>query len=375
MIAQKDVQAILKKYNQKNIHIGVIGGHSALDVCRGAKDLGFNTVVVCEKGRERTYAQYFKTRGNKGIVDEIILVDKFKDITSKEVVEKLQAFNTIFIHSRYFWVYCDFDEFENNFLVPLVGNRGLLKAEERDQPNNQYDLLQKAGIRIPKQFSNPKDIDRLVIVKAAEKQRTYERAFFFADSQQSYKKNSEKLIKDGKITKEGLSKARIEEYIVGAQVNFNFFYSSLNDELELLGTDARRQTNIDGLIRLPANIQNEVSAFVSPTYIENGHIAVTVKESLLEKAFAAGEAFVKTVKKEYPPGIIGPFALQGAIIPGPPKEELIVFDVSLRIPGSPGTMFTPYSGYLYGENMSFGKRIAMEIKEAIKKNKLGEIIT
>ncbi|MEK6967658.1 MAG: DUF1297 domain-containing protein [Nanoarchaeota archaeon] len=375
MITQKDVQSILKKYDKKDIHIGVIGGHSALDVCRGAKDLGFKTVVVCEKGREKTYSEYFKSRGTKGVVDEIILVDKFKDITSKEVVKKLQRFNTIFIHSRYFWVYCDFDEFENEFLVPLIGNRSLLKAEERDQTNNQYDLLQKAGIRIPKQFSNPKDIDRLVIVKAAEKQRTYERAFFFADSAESYKKNSDKLIKDGKITKEGLIKARIEEYIVGAQINFNFFYSSLNNELEILGTDIRRQTNIDGLLRLPAEIQTNVASFLRPSYIENGHIAVTVKESLLEKAFAAGEAFVKIAKKEYPPGIIGPFALQGAIIPGPPKEELIVFDVSLRIPGSPGTMFTPYSGYLYGQNMSFGKRISIEINEAIAKNKLGEIIT
>ncbi len=137
----------------------------------------------------------------------------------------------------------------------------------------------------------------------------------------------------------------------------------------------RRQTNIDGIIRLPNSIQQQLGALVQPSYIENGHVAITVKESLLEKAFSAAETFVKTVKKEYPPGIIGPFALQGAILPGPPKEELVVFDVSLRIPGSPGTMFTPYSGYLYGDNMSFGRRIAKEIKDAVKQKRLGEIIT
>lgn len=375
MISQKDAQDILNKYELRNLHVGVLGGHSALDVCRGAKDYGFKTLVVCERGREKTYTKYFRTNGNKGVVDEVIIVDKFSDVSSEKVVKKLQAMNTVFIHSRYFWVYCDFNEIESKFLVPIIGNRSLLKAEERHLPNNQYDLLQKAGIRIPKQFKNAKEIDRLVIVKASEKERAYERAFFFADSPASFKENSDRLIKEKKITKEGLANARIEEYIVGAQVNFNFFYSNVTGELELLGTDTRRQTNIDGIIRLPADIQQKLESYVKPSYIENGHIAVTVKESLIEKALAAGESFVETVRKEYPPGIIGPFALQGAIIPGPPKEELIVFDVSLRIPGSPGTMFTPYSGYLHGHNMSVGKRIAMEIRDAIHKKVLGEIVT
>ena len=44
----------------------------------------------------------------------------------------------------------------------------------------------------------------------------------------------------------------------------------------------------------------------------------------------------------------------------------MIFDVSLRIPGSPGTRFTPYTGYLYGESISVGERIAMEIAEGVK---------
>ncbi|MBR9707106.1 MAG: DUF1297 domain-containing protein, partial [Candidatus Diapherotrites archaeon] len=169
--------------------------------------------------------------------------------------------------------------------------------------------------------------------------------------------------------------AVIEEYIVGAQVNYNFFYSSLNDELELMGTDTRRQTNLDGLLRLPAPEQNTVLKHMEPKYIETGHITCTIKESLIEKAFEAGERFVATLKKEYPPGIIGPFALQGAVIAGPPKEEFVVFDVSMRIPGSPGTPFTPYSSYLYVNSISYGERIAMEIKQAIQENKLSQIVT
>lgn len=88
-----------------------------------------------------------------------------------------------------------------------------------------------------------------------------------------------------------------------------------------------------------------------------------------------GERFVKASQKLVPPGIIGPFALQTIIIPGPPKKEIIVIDVSLRMPGSPGIFARPYSGYLYGQSMSVGRRIAKEIKKAIKQNKLSLLIT
>jgi 5-formaminoimidazole-4-carboxamide-1-(beta)-D-ribofuranosyl 5'-monophosphate synthetase len=54
---------------------------------------------------------------------------------------------------------------------------------------------------------------------------------------------------------------------------------------------------------------------------------------------------------------------------------MVVFDVSMRIPGSPLTQFTPHSGYLYGESISYGERIAMEIKKAVEMDKLKEIVS
>jgi len=370
-----DKAKLLGGYDLKNLRIASLGGHSALDVCRGAKSAGFETVVVAERGREKTYSKYYKTRNGKGCIDHIILVDKFKDVTKPEVQKKLRELNALFVHSRYFWVYCDYQQIENDFNVPILGNRSLVRKEERDEPNNQYFLLREAGIKIPKQFSDPKDIDRQVIVKAAEADRKYERAFFLVHTYKDYVKESKRRIKSGVIDEKSLKEAVIEEFVLGPQINLNFFYSPLSGELELLGTDTRRQTNIDGMLRLTATEQIEVLKHVRPKFIENGHIAITIKESLIEKAYDAGEKFVHAVAKHYPPGMIGPFALQGAITPGPPKEELYVFDVSMRIPGSPGSMFTPYSGYLYGENISFGRRIAMEVKEAISDNKLNKIIT
>ena len=208
-----------------------------------------------------------------------------------------------------------------------------------------------------------------------EKEREYERAFFFAESYEEYQIGVTQGLGLGKFTKEQIKAAVIEEFIVGVQVNFNFFYSPINKRVELLGTDTRRQTNIEGLTKLPALYEEEVIKKIGIKYEEAGHLAVTVLESLLEDAFELGEKFVKASQKLIPPGVIGPFALQTVITPGPPKKEIIVFDVSPRMPGSPGIFSTPYSGYLYGQNISMGKRIAMEIKKALEKNCLKDVIT
>lgn len=376
MIERKIIQDIVNSYDTDEITIGVLGGHSGLDVGRGAKKHGFKTIAVCQKGREKTYTTYYQTRKDgRGCIDETLVLDSFSDITKPEVQDILRDKNTIFIHNRYFWVYFDFKDIENNFSVPIYGSRELVRLEERDVPKNQYYLLEKAGIRFPHIFQSPKDIDRLVIVKVNESIRGYERAFFYASSPTDFQEKADDLLKKQMITKEALKNAVIEEYVVGAQVNFNYFYSVIDDELEIMGTDTRRQTNLDGLLRLPANEQLEVLKYLKPKMIETGHIAATTKESIIEKIFELGEKFVKTTKKEVPPGIIGPFALQGAIAADRGKEEMIVFDVSMRIPGSPLTRFTPHSGYLYGDSISYGERVAMEIKKGIETDRLKDLVT
>ena len=64
---------------------------------------------------------------------------------------------------------------------------------------------------------------------------------------------------------------------------------------------------------MPADVQLEVLKFIRPKLVETGHFAVTTKESIIEKIYDLGEKFVEMSKKVHAPGIIGPFALQGAI--------------------------------------------------------------
>lgn len=366
-----------KQVTSNTYTIAVLGSHSALEVCFGAKKQGFRTLVVVEKGRDKTYAEYFKSQNGLGCVDEVLYVDKYKDLLTDKIQKVLREKNAIFIPHRSFEVYVnDYDAIEKTFKVPMFGNRRLLRTEERTESLNQYDILKKAGIKYPKRFHKPEDIDRLVIVKVSEKERGFERAFFLIENFKEYEKKSKERVASEEITQEQLIGAVIEEFLPGVQVNFNFFYSLIHNRLELIGTDTRRQTNHEGIYKLSPEYQQsfrDIGGRIK--YEEAGHIAVTVLESLLEQAFAIGESFVKATQEMFPPGVIGPFGLQAVITPGPPKKEIVVFDVSPRMPGSPGIAATPYSSYLYGRPVSMGERVAMEIKEAIKKVQLKKILT
>jgi 5-formaminoimidazole-4-carboxamide-1-(beta)-D-ribofuranosyl 5'-monophosphate synthetase len=84
----------------------------------------------------------------------------------------------------------------------------------------------------------------------------------------------------------------IEEFALGPTINLNFFWSPVLGELELMGTDTRRQTNLDGFIGLPFNQARDLAD--EPVRMEEaGHIAATLTESMLEKAFDLGERFVR----------------------------------------------------------------------------------
>jgi 5-formaminoimidazole-4-carboxamide-1-(beta)-D-ribofuranosyl 5'-monophosphate synthetase len=141
--------------------------------------------------------------------------------------------------------------------------------------------------------------------------------------------------------------------------------------VEFLGIDRRLQTNLNDFVSYPARQQLEID--VELQNIEIGHMGATIRESMLEEVFEIGETFAKTVKKEYPPGPIGPFALQSVVTV---DLDIVVFDVSPRMPGSPIlTTTSPYSKYYHGETIGTGRRIAMEIKDGIKQKRLADLVT
>jgi 5-formaminoimidazole-4-carboxamide-1-(beta)-D-ribofuranosyl 5'-monophosphate synthetase len=363
VIKRLDIQKIISEYSEPTI--GVLGSHSALEVMDGAKDENFKTIVLCQRGRESPYKRFSR------LADEIIILDKFQDMLSSKIQTRLRNSSTIIIPHRALTAYLGYYGVENKLKVPLFGNRGLFQAEERNSKNNQYYLLRKAKIRFPRLFKDPKDIDRPVIVKVQEKKRKLERAFFNVSSYAEYKDKTETKIRQGIISKEALKTASIEEFVIGTYFNFNYFHTPISDEVDFLGIERRLQTNLHDFVSLPAKQQLEMN--IELQNIEVGHTPASIRESLLEKVIEAGDKFVNIVRKEYPPGIIGPFSLQSVITR---DLELVVYDVSLRVPGNPIlATTTPYTKYKYGETFGVGRRIAMELRKAQQEGKLDKILT
>ncbi len=385
MIDRKAILEVLEGYDPEAIRIATIASHSALDVCDGAAEEGFRTLAVCEEKREAPYTRYFRAlRGGdgrllRGMVDEALVLPKFRDVLSDKVQARLRKTDTVFVPNRSFTSYCDLDAIEDDFRVPLFGSRNLLRTEEREEERSYYWLLAKAKLPAPEKIDGPTDIDGLVIVKLHHKVKKLERGFFTAASAREFREKSEALIKKGVISREDLKLARIERYIIGPIFNFDFFHSPIEEDgekLELLGIDWRFETSLDGHVRLPAVQQltlNEDQKL--PEYIVVGHNSATLRESSLRDIFAIAEKYVKATQEYYPPGIIGPFTLQTAV----DKDlKFWIYDVAPRIGGGTNVHASvghPYGNGLWRRPMSTGRRIAMEIRRGLDRGRLSDLMT
>ena len=383
-ISLAEIRGLVAGYPHPPI-VGTVGSHSALDVADGAVTEGLSSLVLAQAGRELTYARYFRTvrgRGGarrRGCVDDVWTFPKFADIATPASQERLRSHGVLLVPNRALSSYVPLATIEDELRIPIVGSRALLRIEERTERENYYTLLEKAGIRIPRAFPTPDAIDRLAMVKLPHATRRLERGFFTVASPEEYRTKSEALIARGTITAADLATARIEEYVLGPVFNFNFFFSPLvarEEGLELLGVDERRESTLDGLVRLPAAQQLELSeAARIPEYTVVGHGTLTVRESILEEVFRLGERFVDVSRERYPPGILGPFCLQTCLdADGRPT----VFDVAARIGGGTNVHLGighPYGNALWRAPMSTGRRIAHEIRRASDDGRLAEIVT
>ncbi len=385
IVSREGILKVLEAYDPSAIRIATIGSHSALDVCDGAVEEGFSTLVICEKGRSTPYARFFRTtrdkegRAVRGMVDEAIILSKFQEVLDEKMQDRLRKANAVFIPNRSFTSYCDLDAIERSFQVPLFGSRSLLRTEEREEERSYYWILEKARLPAPEKIEDPKEIDGLVIVKLHHKVKKLERGFFTAASYKEYKTKSEALLKQGVISARDLAKARIERYIIGPIFNFDFFYSPIEaqaEKLELLGVDWRFETSLDGHVRLPADQQMTLGeAQRIPEYVVVGHNTATLRESSLAAVFDIAERYVRATQEHFRPGIIGPFTLQTAV----DKDlKFWVYDVAPRIGGGTNvhmSMGHPYGNSLWRRPMSTGRRIAMEIRRGVESGRLDEIVT
>ena len=380
MIDRGRILEILEQYDLSDPLIGVIASHSALDTCDGAIEEGFRTLAICQKGREKTYVKYFRTNRLdgaviSGVVDEVRILNKFSEIIESDQQESLISKNVLFVPNRSFTSYCSMDAVEDEFKIPLLGSRNLLRSEERGEVRDYYWILEKAGLPYP-EIVEPEDIEELVMVKLPHAVKTLERGFFTASSYDEFVQKSDTLLRQGVIYQDDLDLARIERYVIGPVFNLDFFYSPLLDQIELIGVDWRFESSLDGHVRLPATQQIALNDMqINPEYTVCGHNSATLRESLLDKAFELAEKYVAATKEYYSPGIIGPFCLQTCV----DKDlNFYIYDVAPRIGGGTNVHMAvghPYGNALWRTNMSTGRRLMREVKIALENDALEKIVT
>lgn len=360
MITKNEVNSILNEYDPNKITVGTLGSHSALNIFKGAKEEGFNTVCVCKKQSEIVYKRF-------PVADNILIVKDFSELLDSKLQNKLSKQNTILVPHGSFNAYVGTKNIVDKLRIPLFGNRELLYWET--DRGTQRNWLKKAGLTLPKTFETPDDIEDLVIAKFPGAMGG--KGYFLADSAKSFHKKAQDMLKRGHITKENLENIHLQEYVIGVNVYPLYFYSPLNDEVELLGMDRRYESTVDSIGKIPANEQLEIK--VNPTYTVVGNFPIVARESLLPELLRMGENVVKISKEIASPGLIGPFCLETVITE---DMKIVTFEISARIVAGSnvGIGTSPYAYLKYGEGMYMGRRIAREIKNAINSNALQNVV-
>jgi len=476
VIKREEIQEIVRRYKEP---IGLnLGSHSALDAWQGQRNYGLRSIIYTTPSRARIYLQNpmvgradervenlpFLVRRDVRVVNDpkdikkkgswrsvILILDNYSDIV--KYVDELVDLECMQITNRAFAVYVGGDEncsvIENNYAVPILGSRNLLKIENRGElEKDYYWFAEKAGIPTPKSYDYTvsragiafrEPIDEPMILKAEHAYRAFEREFIFAADSQDLEEKVATEVKAGNLSKKALENGRVEQIVLGPHANFNFFFSPLDAKGEwgdtdewfaklynvtleeariclanqFLSIDERRETILDGIKRLPTDVQNKIRKV--PSFEVTAHAILSLRESLLKDMHRYADRFLLACREHARPGIIGAWCLQTLITWDriskyelEPKIKLdftggaeaktgvdyglydvpdkrdpymhipVTQDVALRHGGGTNVhmgLGSQYANAKYKRRMSTGDRIAMEIKRALRTKKLQELVT
>lgn len=324
--------------------IATLGSHSALQILKGAHDEGFRTLAISVRSTERLYHSF-------KFVDEVIPLEKYSDLPN--TFAQLEERKVIVVPHGSFVAYLSLEE-HKRMTIPYFGNKAVLDWEASRELQRQW--LSRANLTLPRQFKSAADIDRPVIVKLYGAQGG--KGYMFIRNSQDFEARAGHLKED----------FIIQEYIIGVPLYIHYFYSPLEDKLEIMSMDRRYETNVDSLGRIPAAAQEGMD--VSPSYVVVGNSPVSLRESMLAEAYRMGEDVIRVSKEICPPkGLFGAFCIETIITP---DMQFYVMEISARIVAGTNLFIdgSAYSYLNYSEPMSTGRRIAREIKNALVANNL-----
>ncbi len=347
----------LADYDPAEITIATAASHSSLQIFHGARQEGFRTLAIAAGNRDLRYYDAFPLARP----DDMMVLDSYHDLPGR--AEELRDRNTIIIPHGSLIEYMGASDF-THVEVPVYGNRQVLDWEsDRDK---ERSWLEAAGLTMPKEIKDPRDIVEPAIVKYHGAKGG--KGFFICKNFQEFKR---RIQPDQKYT--------IQEFVLGTRYYLHYFHSPLAEggyrlsqgNLQLLSIDRRDESNIDEANRL-GSIKDLEEMGIEPTFVVTGNIPMVIRESLLPRVFEMGAGVVEEARTRFG-GLWGPFCLETVVTP---DLEFKVFEISARIVAGTNPFIggSPYAD-LIEPGLSTGRRMAREIKSAAQAGQLEQILS
>ncbi len=335
--------------------VSTLCSHSSLQIFHGARREGFRTLGITAGPPPRFYEAFPLARPDRFLeVPTIRALPEYSD--------ELRRDGVILVPHGSFVEYLGPEAF-TRLDVPVFGNRAVIEWESDRRKERVW--LESAGVRMPKRYETPDEVDGPVIVKYYGAKGG--KGFYLAKNRAAL----ERFHPTGPHV--------IQEYVLGTRYYIHFFYSPLSKDgyrvgsgsLELLGMDRRDEANIDELYKLGA--QEELHRVgLEPTFVVTGNVPVILRESLLPQIFDIGSRIIERSIELFG-GMVGPFCVEGIM-----TEDLQfkVFEISTRIVAGTSLFISgsPYSD-LREPGLSMGRRISQEIHRARDAGRLSEILS
>lgn len=332
--------------------IAAFASHSAVQVVIGATEEGLRAVLFGDERALRLYRRFPVLKFDQRPYEGIGTLDSLGEegyvlVPNGSVVEYVGAENVV--RTR----------------IPVFGSRRLLAIESSQE--SKMRLLREAMIPVPKEYGSPEEVEGPVIVKFPGARGG--RGYFVASSPEEVRRGLETACASG-VLRPG-ERPIIQQYVVGTTLYAHFFHSPVHRRTELTGFDVRYESDADGLRRAPIGVVERVS----PTFTVVGNFPVFPRERLLETFAELGERFVEAVVRVTGQPFAGPFCLESVV---DRDLNVHVFEFSGRIVAGTNVYLkhgSPYLALYFGEPMTVGRRIALELRVSAETGSLIEVLT
>ncbi|MCJ7816566.1 MAG: formate--phosphoribosylaminoimidazolecarboxamide ligase, partial [Candidatus Aenigmarchaeota archaeon] len=334
---------IAKLYDTDSLNIATLCSHSSLQLFKAAKDEGLETIGIIRK-KDKSIRESYDIFPH-GRPDVFLEIEEYPELL--ELGPELYERNAVFIPHGSSVEYLRIPGSEYHGLelipVPTYGNRKIIPFEFDRKKQRQW-LEKEAGLRMPEEIDDPKDIKGPVMLKL--KGAPGGRGSVVLTSYEEYEKFMERCGQ-----KNDYDGATMQRFIPGTRYYLQFlaapFKQYNGQELEFFGIDRRDESDADECFKIGTRCEL-LEMGCPPTYSVTGNVQAVLRESILMKdAIPAGKKTLEASHRLVEGGMRGPFCLETIV---DPESKVYVFEISARIVAGSNALVagSAYAPYTYG---------------------------